>query len=57
MLGQEREIGAIVVVAEKHGLPPVSALRDMMRHGRDNDTGEASHGTRLSGGGRAVNLV
>lgn len=57
MLRQKGEVGAIIVVAEEDGLPSVTALRDMMRHGRDDDASEAGHLASVTARRRLVNLV
>ncbi len=41
---QEIAIKLIVVIAEKHPLAPIAALRDMMGKARDDKTSDAGHG-------------
>lgn len=50
-LGQQREIGAAVVVGKEHGQEPVAALGDVMRDMRDDDAAEAGHRRGLAGSG------
>jgi len=41
---QQIAIKLIVVIAEKHSLAPVAALRDMMGKAGDDEAGDAGHG-------------
>jgi len=42
-----REIGAVIVFAEKHGLATIAALHDMMRDIGDHNAGGSGHGFGL----------
>ena len=45
-LGEQGTIGHIVVVTEEGRLPPVSPLRDMVRHARHHDSRQPGHRVR-----------
>ena len=57
VLAQQCEIGAIVVVAEEDGLPPISPLGHMMGHGGNDDAGQARHEATVAVDDETVKLV
>jgi hypothetical protein len=56
VLAQQCEIGAIVVVAEEDGLPPIS-LGPMMGHGGNDDAGQVRHEATVVVDDETVKLV
>jgi hypothetical protein len=47
-LRDQRPIFGMVVIGEKHLLPPVAPLRDVMRHPRYHDARQSSHRRAVS---------
>ena len=55
-LAQQLEVDAIVVVDEEHVLLVVAALRDVVRHTRDDDPRDSGHASRIAARPRLVNI-
>lgn len=48
LLLEQRQVNPTVIIHEKHILPVVSALRDVMRNSGNHDPGKARHGSSLA---------
>ncbi len=47
-LRNQRAIRRIIIIAKEHLLPPVAALRDMVRNPRNHDSCQSSHTVTVS---------
>ena len=54
---QQRQIGLVIAVVEKHLLPPVAPLRHMMRHARRHDPCHPRHADKVTPLSAPVNYV
>lgn len=57
MLRQEIEVEPLVGIAEKHLLPPVAALGDMVGQIRNDDACEPSHGRWVKDAGNGTRAM